>query len=278
MALEDPRSKDTRGQRTSEGRTGPGGGGHGGRTGDGSDINARNFTPGSTVGAMGTNNKGTAAKATSTINGQIDGPPTPGGGVPGAPRETLSIENAKKVGAAYRDYVGMGDNVFEKFGNLIAKAFGFSEINPTDPTAPNPTGANAPSVTGKAAWGLDPIALALSVGGLVNPFIGLASLAYKGLTFAGLQGPQIALDSGTGRPSSVTDALTSGDRPGSAIVGLDKGNGRPMAPTAPRGTTAASTAAISPPSSTPITEETLMSLTGRNRTNQPLADPAAPVL
>lgn len=176
-------------------------------------------------------------------------------------KNRLDVNNNR----AYRDYAGADDSPLDTLGKMIARAFGFQEMNPYDQSRPNSLAGNAPSNTGEANWSFDPLGFGAGVAGLAGGPIGtFVSLAYRGLTsLYGKPLVEIGLDRGTNRPSSAQPGIHADSGRGSEVVGIDSGKNRAVSPASPRGTPPAQVA--SPTVPPPVASELLTGVTGRNR-------------
>lgn len=175
------------------------------------------------------------------------------------------------------DAADVGNTAPENVANFVARVFGF-----TEEAAPSFEAYSAqPNPSPHASWGVDPIGLALGLGGFLNPIVNLVGLAYNGLKMTGLvEGPRISLDGGTSQPQGQAAAVDDGTgRPGMA-QGYDTGKSRPGFGT-PNPVRATAPTPIDPPvedpappaSSEQLVDSGMQQISGRNRYRLPTPAP-----
>lgn len=105
----------------------------------------------------------------------------------------------------YIDYDNTYNGIMDDIGNMIAGAFGWSEINPFDKLK----GWGTPGSTTnpqKADWAFDPVEFALGLGGFAFPGLNLAGTAYNLAQYAG-----IVPENGLFSVNMGTDVLAPGE-------------------------------------------------------------------
>jgi hypothetical protein len=103
------------------------------------------------------------------------------------PNERAYWDAVSNLGKRYNDYKNKGNSFGENLGNMALGALGVSEIDPTQQALG--AGVGNP----KASWGVDPLGVALGIGGMASGLpIGSAYTLGKKVT--GYQGPMVGFD------------------------------------------------------------------------------------
>lgn len=131
------------------------------------------------------------------------------------------------VSKALDDYNGVGDSFIDKIGNMLARGFGFNEMNPSLPGFGNP---GMPGITGKANWGFDPAVGIAGALGMGFGFPGTGLVADQLSQWAGRpleinMGPDVFGSGGPARPQSVQTAAGGPGGGGVPPQGGGTGNG-----------------------------------------------------